>query len=134
MPSAYGELSAVLKKLDGIKGGVCPIPRNHLVVDPHDEWAQCGAIGRYPSRHEFHVELTITIDAQGTVEWTYYRFHFQDPTGDCIFRYSNQPINSYRYMSTYPHHKCVGAYQIPEESLQPAIDAVVAEVESHLPP
>ncbi len=47
----------------------------------------------------------IVVSATGIVKKLKYRYHYEDPNGELIFRYDNAP--HHRQLKTYPHHKHV---------------------------
>ena len=55
-----------------------------------------------------------------------YKFHYQDATGNLIFRYDNAP--HYPHLSTFPAHKHVGNSVVEAES--PDLNNVLAEIDA----
>jgi hypothetical protein len=59
-----------------------------------------------------------------------YRYHYQKNSGEVIFRYDNAP--HYPGISTFPHHKHVGATVEPTQP--PDLNEVIREIEQMLSP
>lgn len=55
-----------------------------------------------------------------------YKFHYQNPNGELIFRYDNSP--HYPHLSTFPAHKHVGATVVAAEP--PDLSDVLAEIDA----
>lgn len=54
-----------------------------------------------------------------------YAYHYQNPTGEMVFRYDDAP--HYPQLSTHPHHKHVGLVVEPAQA--PDLSEVLREIE-----
>lgn len=57
-----------------------------------------------------------------------YRYHYQDSTGNLIFRYDNAP--HYPKIKTHPDHKHLFDKVI--DSLHPALESILNEIKRHV--
>ncbi|MEM3056617.1 MAG: DUF6516 family protein [Candidatus Bathyarchaeia archaeon] len=55
-----------------------------------------------------------------------YSYHYQDPSGDMIFRYDNEP--HYPSLPNFPYHKHVAHEEAPRPSEQVNIEEVLREI------
>jgi uncharacterized protein DUF6516 len=79
------------------------------------------------------IQLSAELDADvslGYPVWISYRFHVQRSDGTCLFRYDYSP--HHRELSTFPHHKHVGAGEHVGPAEQPSIHRIVGELGHYL--
>ena len=93
-------------------------------VDDADEVGTLLAVLEYSVGHQLHVRLLFDVKP-GHPVWLRYVFHLQDRDGRSVFRYDNE--SHYPEMTTFPHHKHVGADETPVESAQPTLHQIVTE-------
>jgi hypothetical protein len=56
---------------------------------------------------------------------TRYRYHYQNASGELVFRYDNAP--HYPQIETHPHHKHIGTEVLPAQA--PDLNDVLREIE-----
>lgn len=86
---------------------------------------------KFPAGHLLRVALTADLSF-GYPVWHSYSFHFQSPSGVCVFRYDMAP--HYRELSSFPHHRHLGAEERVLPCQQPTIHLVREELIKHLAP
>jgi hypothetical protein len=73
------------------------------------------------------VEVTLTVDTSADHPlWLNYRFHFQDASGRCLFRYDNTPHHP--GLPSFPHHKHLGEHEVAISHHQPSISQILHEI------
>ena len=73
-------------------------------------------------------ELSIKIER--AIQKLEYRYHYQRADGSLVFRYDNS--GHYPDLSTYPHHKHIGARVVP--SAPPDLAEVLREIDEIIYP
>ena len=57
-----------------------------------------------------------------------YAYHYQNPSGNMIFRYDNEP--HYPNLPTFPHHKHVAGEKAPKPSAEIGVEEALREITS----
>jgi hypothetical protein len=99
-------------------------------ADRYEEQVLSQTRGNLRVRLRFSDESLLEISeavfiAAGEPFWLSYRYHYQNPLGEVVFRYDNAP--HHREISSYPEHKHTEATVVA--SSHPSIETVLEEVQ-----
>ena len=127
MPDSLAQ--AYAERMLDILMGVDGVEESSLLRDSEEGLAVTAATMRYPDGSLLAVRLIVDLDQNKRI-WRVYSFQYMTQDGVCIFRYDNSRYHP--EVSTFPHHKHVGADERVIACREPSIRMIRDEIEAHL--